>query len=433
MSTESLVSAHNIVGGIDVGNGYVKGIMSGIVNDVEMIDIVDIPSVVVSTSRSTPKVPVSDTHAIDVVSDDDFYNHLMVACDSPVVDRSDLRIFGRSALKTPGSKVTQFDIASSKSKAEQELSFVLVLGVFAGKALRDYVREHQSLPTHELRVTAQAGLALPITEYVHHRVPYAARFVGQVASAEPTTHLVTIKNFATPIVVRIQFTDIQVLPEGASAQLAIRDKGVGLAQALLDDLRSSADAGGVTLDGITAEMLVAARTTIGVDVGEGTTNVPVFTDGQFNAEASGTLDRGYGTALAHALDHMRGDADLRFSTRKALADFLTRTPSALVADRYARAHDFVMTEAEYLAEEIGVFVDGVLAAAGDDAEVIYVYGGGSGPMKEVLRPVIQRVAGSIPVLYLDASFSRHLNREGLYLAAQTAASLIQASQEGTLW
>ncbi|MGK4188076.1 hypothetical protein AB0X98_07855 [Rothia koreensis] len=29
------------------------------------------------------------------------------------------------------------------------------------------------------------------------------------------------------------------------------------------------------------------------------------------------------------------------------------------------------------------------------------------------------VAGDIPVLYLDARWSRHLNREGLYLAAQT--------------
>jgi len=31
-------------------------------------------------------------------------------------------------------------------------------------------------------------------------------------------------------------------------------------------------------------------------------------------------------------------------------------------------------------------------------------------------------ASAFPVLYLDASYSRHLNREGLFIAAQTLAA-----------
>lgn len=73
----------------------------------------------------------------------------------------------------------------------------------------------------------------------------------------------------------------------------------------------------------------------------------------------------------------------------------------------------------------------VLAQAGAATEVVYVYGGGSGPLKEQLYPALRAVAGDVPVLYLDSSYSRHLNREGLYLAARVAElNLFMSSSEG---
>lgn len=257
---------------------------------------------------------------------------------------------------------------------------------------------------------------------MQRRSAFAAQFVGRLGSADPAVHLVTIKNFSTPVTVRLEFADVQVLPEGASAQFAITDKGAPLAQALLDDLRSSDAEAAKALQAVTAEILVGVRNTIGVDVGEGTVNFPVFTDGSFNSEAASTLDQGYGTALTNALDRMStsGDKDLRFKNRKALADFLQQEPSVFLQGRYDRASGYVSEEAEYLAAEIGSRFEDVLAEVGGTTEVVYVYGGGSGPIKEILRPVLQKAAGGIPILYLDAGYSRHLNREGLYLAARTA-------------
>lgn len=409
-----------LTGGIDVGNGYVKGVIRGEVDGEEVFDAIDLPSAVVSTSRSTPKVPDADADARKIVVEDDFYNRLAASFTTPLVGHSDLRTFGRAALSTPGSKFTQFEVLGARSKADQELSFVLVLGVFAAKALRDHVREHGALPDHELRATVRTGLALPIAEYVQRRSAYAAQFVGRLGSDDPTVYLVTIKNFSTPVTVRLQFEDVQVLPEGASAQFAITDKGEPLAQALLDDLRASDPEEAARLEGVTAGLLVGVRNTVGVDVGEGTVNFPVFTDGAFNSEAAGTLEQGYGTALTNALDRMStsGDKDLRFKNRKALADFLQQEPSVFLQGRYDRASGYVSEEAEYLAEEIGSRFEDVLTEVGGTTEVVYVYGGGSGPIKEILRPVLQKAAGSIPVLYLDAAYSRHLNREGLYLAAK---------------
>ncbi|MFC7849361.1 hypothetical protein ACFUTU_12890 [Arthrobacter sp. NPDC057388] len=419
-NTRTAEKTMQLTGGIDVGNGYVKGVIRGEVHGKEVFDTIDLPSAVVSTSRSTPKVPEADTDAFKIVVEDDFYNRVAASFTTPLIGHSDLRTFGRAALSTPGSKFTQFEVLGSRSKADQELSSVLVLGVFAAKALRDYVREHGALPDRELRATVRAGLALPIAEYVQRRSAYAAQFVGLLGAADPTVHLVTVKNFSTPVTVRLQFEDVQVLPEGASAQFAITDKGAPLAQALLDDLRASDPEEAARLQGVTAELLVGVRNTVGVDVGEGTVNFPVFTDGAFNSEAASTLDQGYGTALTNALDRMStsGDKDLRFKNRKALADFLQQEPSVFLQGRFDRAAGYVSEEAEYLAEEIGARFEDVLAEVGGTTEVVYVYGGGSGPIKEILRPVLQKAAGGIPVLYLDAAYSRHLNREGLYLAAK---------------
>lgn len=412
-----------LVGGIDVGNGYVKGVIRTSnalgADGSEIIDQIDMPSAVVSTSRSTPKVPEADADAVKIVVEDDFFNRMAASFTSPLVGHNDLRVFGRAALSTPGSKFTQFEVMGQRSKADQELSFVLVLGVFAAKALRDYVREHGVLPDHELRATVRAGLALPIAEYVQRKNSYPAQFSGALGEADPTVHLVTIKNFATPVTVRLQFAGVEVIPEGASAQYAIAAKGAPLAHALLEDLRAADPETARGIAQVTPEMLVAVRNTIGVDVGEGTVNFPVFSDGDFNPEASSTLDQGYGTALTNALDRMQtsGDKNLVFKNRKALADFLQTEPSVFLQQRHDAAKAYADEEASYLSEDIVARFEDVLSEIGGTTEVVYVYGGGSGPIKETLRPLLQKAAGSIPVLYLDARFSRKLNREGLYLAA----------------
>ncbi|MBL1115438.1 hypothetical protein JK364_24000 [Streptomyces sp. 110] len=402
-----------LTGGIDVGNGYVKGVIQNTKQGI--FDEIDLPSAVVSTSRTSPKVPLPDADAASVLAGD-FYNQIDCSLTTHLVAASDRRIFGRAALSVRGSKFTEFEVLGKHSKADQELSKVLVLGVFAAKTLRDYVREHGRLPDHELRVRVRAGLALPISEFVARRHAYAAEFIGLLSSSDPAVHLVTIKNFSTPVSVRLEFVDVQVMAEGASAQFAITDKGEPLAKALLDDLRTR-DAS--LVEGVSASDLVAVQNTIGVDVGEGTVNFPVFTDGRFNPEAAATLDEGYGTALMNAMERMsESDATLQFSSRKQLADFLHAEPSVLVKNRRQRAAGFAEDEAGYLVDEIVSSFGDVLSQAGATTEVVYVYGGGSGPIKHLLHPALLKAAGDVPVLYLDSSYSRHLNREGLYLAAR---------------
>ncbi|MDR2996502.1 MAG: hypothetical protein LBU78_00115, partial [Microbacterium sp.] len=87
----------NLTGGIDVGNGYVKGMILN--TDTGVRDRIDLPSAIVATPRQSPKVPLEDAEAAQTMNDadEDFYNRLDASFSSPLVSDSDRRIFGRSA------------------------------------------------------------------------------------------------------------------------------------------------------------------------------------------------------------------------------------------------------------------------------------------------------------------------------------------------
>ena len=414
----------SLLGGIDVGNGYTKGLVRGERTDnagKPIVDVIDLPSGVTLVTRPNA-LPAPNDEAI-VKCEDDLYNDLDVSFSSSMVSNAYRHLFGKRALSANGA-FDEFNVIGRRSKAEQELSKVLILGCFATKALRDYVAVAKTLPTSELIVNARVAVALPIDEYMRHRTSYSAEFMNG-------THLVTVHNFETPVTVRITFSDVVVMAEGASAQWAITEKGVPLMTAMLADVRAR----GLALEGVTAEDVLAARNTIGIDIGEGTINFPVFTNGKFNADASVTFGEGYGTVLTRALESMEAEGfNTGFTSRKQLADFLQQKPSSLKRNFYEKVRGYVNREIEFFVRAASDQFGRVLSVVGATTEVVFVFGGGSGPVKDVLYPLLlAKVAemnseDAMPVLYLDASYSRSLNREGLYSIAQV--SVAQSSKAG---
>ncbi|MFE4834489.1 hypothetical protein ACFRAU_07385 [Arthrobacter sp. NPDC056691] len=410
-------------GGIDVGNGYVKGVIENQASGRR--DTIDMPSSVSVLTRPN-QLPVSDGDAGAVLAETspDFYNQLDVTFSSPLVPDMYRRIFGVRSLTADGAFV-EFDTVGRASKAKQPLSKALILGIFAAKALRDHAADHSAVPQEEITVTARAALALPISEFLRHREGYAAEFLN---GGNP--HLVVIENFETKVVVRMTFTDVQVLAEGASAQYAIVAKGVPLMDAMLGDVRSRlAPEQAKELSAMTAQDFLAATNTIGIDLGEGTCNLVVFSNSRFNVEASQTFNKGYGSVLEAAIKAMEDQGiESGFTNRKELAEFLQHEPSALKRGFHNRVKQFVDQEARFFSGELAEKFGSVLRNVGAMTEVAFVYGGGSGPVKGPLYPALMaKVAemnsiGAFPVLYLDSSYSRHLNREGLFIAVQTVAA-----------
>ena len=418
MSTKK-VNDLMLLAGLDIGNGYVKGSVS--VNGAAKSTIDYLSGVAIQTNSHDIKTKLED--AKDTI--DDIFNQMEASFDSPAVSTHNVRLFGRRGISS-GKSMEEFDVSSTVSKATQDLSSVLVLGSLAGKALQEYYNTVGTIPTDILHVTARIALALPITEYKSFRKMYAEKF-------KDSTHMVSIYNFETPIRIEITITDVQVVAEGASAQYAIGQYGPVLMDAMLAKLRER----GEKLEGITSNDILAATNTVGIDIGEGTVNFPVFQDGHFNPDASQSFAKGYGTVLEQARERLQQE-NMPFNSRKALADFLLKAPSPMQKARYQKVYNIVQEEVQGFAVEVTAEFRKVISRVGSYTEVVYVYGGGSAAVMNTLYPMLIDVAKNLggedvayPILYLDANYSRSLNREGLFLIAQAQAAAQAQAQKAS--
>lgn len=398
-----------ILAGIDIGNGYVKGSVKGM-----DISHVDIPSGVAYVT-STHDIKASLADADEIIND--IYNQMDVSFESKLINDKTRRIFGRRGIQS-GMSIQEFDVYSHISKAKQSLSYMLTLGCIAGKAIQDYWRVNRVLPDEPIKAdVTEVALALPIGEYKKFRKEYADSY-------KSSDHAVILHNFEKDVRVEIHFNDVQVIAEGASAHYAVAAKGEGLMNAMLADVRKM----GVKLEGITAKDILGAVNTVGIDIGEGTVNFPVFQNGKFNPDASVTFDKGYGAVLNSALERLQ-DKGYPFNSRKELQDFLNTTPSALNKRRYKMIQDVVDEEITAFVNEVSIQFSKVMMRIGSYVEVVYVYGGGATPVREELYPALMEKARSFgdgealyPILYLDSRYSRYLNREGLFVMADKIAN-----------
>ena len=221
------MSENLIIAGLDIGNGYVKGLAS--IPRQESTGI-DIPSGILSRyvlDETDFRTPVDGIPAVM----DDIYNQMDVIFSSPLISNGDRILFGRRAVAT-GRSLEEFDVAATReSKATKALSFILILGCLAGKALQVYWNEHGALPKDTIQYHVRMAVALPITEYKQYRQVFGNQF-------KTGSHVVTFYNFEQLVRVELVFDDVQVLAEGASAQYAILAKGEPLMNAMLDDLRA---------------------------------------------------------------------------------------------------------------------------------------------------------------------------------------------------
>lgn len=396
------MSKIKLLAGLDIGNGYVKGQTQ--VEDAKRIQF-SLPSCVAAVANPT------DLAAIDVKSEiDNILDRATMTYDSPLVTgifATTRAYLGKRGVES-GKPVTAFDIDNHVSKAEQPLSAVLVLSVVASVALQYYYQTNKALPTETLQVNAKLGVALPITEYKVHRDRFSENF-------RKHTHIVCFHNFETPVRVEIKFSEVAVTAEGASAQFAIVQRGDPFMESLLADVRSK----GIKLENITASDIRNATGTLGIDIGEGTVNFPVFTNRNFNTDFSANIAMGYGTVLENSLAPLQAANNI-FHDRKSLGEFLQSAPSSLKRRKFDNAMSIVNAESMTLVDAIVKEFARILNKANGQIEVVYVYGGGAAPIKEALYPaLIQTAKGfsagdDFPIIYLDSDYSRFLNCDGLF-------------------
>lgn len=395
--------------GLDIGNGYVKGkCQNEETKATYNIDIASCAAYV--TSDSALKARPEEIQGII----DNIYDQMDLTFDTNLVKDTTNRLFGERAIHSDRT-LEQFDVLSNASKCHQDIYGVLILASVAGTALKDYFATNNKLPDEDelIKVNARIAIALPIREYKSYRDICAAEY-------KEGTHIVTFHNFDKRIRIQIKFDNVQVAAEGASAQFALM-LHPELIEGMLNECKTNDPEFDQT---ITAQDVINAQNIIGIDIGEGTANMPVFTDGKFNSDASQTLNKGYGNVLTTALDRLTEEG-YPFNDRKALASYLQSTPSRLSQNRYNKISQIVDEEKVAYVKELKLKFSRVLSSSGAFTEVIYVYGGGANPLKEQLYSVLHESLKEsnldIPVLYLDSSYSRNLNREGLFYIVNSVA------------
>lgn len=394
-----------VVAGLDIGNGYVKGIAS--VNG-ERGNIEFESSAGIQTNSTGIKTKGDDIEPVVK----DIYNKMEVSFDTPAIKTMTRRLIGKRGSDS-GKSVEEFDVASMVSKADQDLSGILALSALAGRVVEYYWDKYKKLPNETIKTDVKMTLALPISEYKSHMQTYINRFKG-------IRHMIMIHNFENPVRVEINVTDVMVYAEGSAAQFAIINGYDGkLIDTLLVKLRNK----GVKLEGVTADDVRAAENTLSIDIGEGTVNFPVFTDGKFNPDASIMFQKGYGTILEQARERLM-EMGIPFSSRKALASYIRKKPTALTRPQYNRVVAVIDEEKEGFIQELSLQFRKVMSRVGASMEVIYVYGGGSAAMEDTLYDALINMMKQIggedavrPIFYLPADKSGRLNAEGLYWIA----------------
>lgn len=405
-----------MIAGLDIGNGYVKSCL----NYNTLTDI-DMPSAMAFNVQ--PKKNYDLNVAEEVA---DIYNRMDAIFDSPILDEDDGARFliGNRAMLS-GNDVEEFNADDGQSKSSAGLTNILTFACIAGKALQDYYTEKNALPTQELSVIVRAATALPITEYMAKRGEFAKKYMTD-------THKVTICNFEKPIVVNITFEDVQVVAEGQAAQRAITSKGAQYLETLLAD----AKANGVNTEGLNAEHLLRANNTIGIDIGEGTVNFPVYTDGRFNPDVSFSMNDGYGKVLEGAMKQIEEEnLGVIFRSRKQLTAFLMADeipPSK--QDLYNKVQNIVNVHISNFARSINRQYANLVKKIGALNDVTYVYGGGASALRYDLYSLLvasSQKYGNSPVIYFDKSSCQKLNKEGLYVIADAYAKFAAAQAKAS--
>lgn len=399
---------YKVVAGIDVGNGYVKARVA--VADGEPYDV-DLPSCVAYVPASswiaaeaTPEYVANLTNELD--------------CDvmSDAVAPSDRRriLLGRRAAAS-GRMPIMFDINDARPKCDDSLSGQLVCSVIASQVIRKLYEDSGSLPEDVVAARVTCALALPIVDFAKWRDRYRTMF-------ENGNHVVHVHNFEHEVSIKLVFEAVRVLPEGAAAQFAISSLGTSFLESALSEAREQ----GMPCEGETGASLLSYGNTIGVDIGEGTVNFPVFRDGRVNVEASSSIDRGYGTVLSDVCELARGTGYAP-SSRKELAEFMLKeNPSPRDKRIRERLSRLIDDECDVFVRDIVSEYTRVLRRSRLVSDVVYVYGGGADAVRDALWPRLaeaSRLDEDIytPVMYLSSEVSRTLNRDGLFQVAKVVA------------
>lgn len=316
---------------------------------------------------------------------------------------------------------TTFDINSQNGKSSTDLSLILPLSLIAGKAVQEAYEKGENI-FDPISVKVVMTTALPINEVGSAESTIREQYANRFTKGK---HVVVLNNFDTPISVTIEFVAVRVFKEGEVAtvigiQHGPRELINSLVKYIKKNYPDRAD---------DAEDLIKdSKNVLGIDIGQGTTDMAMTSNGKADLAASNSIQEGYGTVLRYAwknLPKMR-----RHFPCKDVIEF-TNVLNEPAKTKLDKEKQEIATEA--VASSTGSLVESIKQNLNDALnennrlEVIYVFGGGSIPLgeqtdlKEQLQSALESFMSSAVLVWVDKEYAQKLNEIGLQLLAEALA------------
>lgn len=384
----------------DLGYGSVKASINN-----EQILVPSLSSIVKGQDVETP-LPFNEKNLKEFA--DSIYDNMNVTVESPSIE-SDKQLFVGSAATKNRSRLKHMDLNSETGKAQDDLSIILTLSIIAAKRIKMAIENNEDLSA-ELPAEVTMATALPIMEgkYGNTVETYKKRYTG-------SKHKVIFHNFEKEITVNITFEKVMILFEGEVAQFYLQNPD--------DGLKASLEKSFVNDYGqqeITANDILNADDVLGIDIGEGTTDIVSIINRKSDRTNSASLKEGYGSVLSDAVEELNSKGDM-IKDRSNLVDLLKKPTNKFNEDRKKRIQSAIRNQTDPFVDNILETVSSVISKIGVAPELVFVYGGGSIPMKSEsnLRKQLSKSLDSfssgshIPVVWIDKDYAQLMNERGL--------------------
>lgn len=402
------MSKNNVVK-TNVANDLGYGSVKAKVNDTK----IHFPSVLALQREQDIAKPVefdSEKEKLSYLSD--MINHMDVTVSSSAVKTQGRFLLGTAAVKS-SLPMRAFDVNDFTGKSDNDLSIILTLGMIAAQRVALAVENGEDL-SEQLNAEVNMTTALPVSEGKKNGIvdSYINKYVN-------SKHTVVFHNLKNPITVSLTFNKVYVALEGEVAQLYIQNSDIKLKGLIKKDFAKNYPELATEIE---VTDLVKIRNLLGIDIGEGTTDLVVIKDGKANAVSSTSLPTGYGNALQDAIDVLQTQ-NMNFEARSQLQDYLSQDVSPLAKRMQNKVRQTVFEQLAPFADKIVEAASKTMRKAGANVEVLYVYGGGSIPMleqtelRQKLAQKMKDFSGGIdvPVIWIDKSYAQILNEKGLEL------------------
>ena len=402
------MSKNNVVK-MNVANDLGYGSVKAKVNDTK----IHFPSVLALQREQDIAKPVefdSEKEKLSYLSD--MINHMDITVSSSAVKTQGRFLLGTAAVKS-SLPMRAFDVNDFTGKSDNDLSIILTLGMIAAQRVALAVENGEDL-SEQLNAEVNMTTALPVSEGKKNGIvdSYINKYVN-------SKHTVVFHNLKDPITVSLTFNKVYVALEGEVAQLYIQNSDIKLKGLIKKDFAKNYPELATEIE---VTDLVKIKNLLGIDIGEGTTDLVVIKDGKANAVSSTSLPTGYGNALQDAIDVLQTQ-NMNFEARSQLQDYLSQDVSPIAKRMQNKVRQTVFEQLAPFADKIVEAASKTMRKAGANVEVLYVYGGGSIPMleqtelRQKLAQKMKDFSGGIdvPVIWIDKSYAQILNEKGLEL------------------